>query len=92
MTSPPQPRSTTTASSSNLPAHGETDPRSPRALMREAKIVCDSYDIPVTGARLRKLVRNYVIAETDNSFGEWFLSYADPTGDLAVRRVMAGSR
>lgn len=60
--------------------------------MREAAEICESYDLHLSPSRLRVIVKNYEIAAPDNSFGEWFLSYADPTGNEAVRNVMAGAR
>jgi len=41
----------------------------------------------------RRMVAMYVdSAATDYEFGAWCLSYADPTGDAAVRNIMAGTR
>lgn len=60
--------------------------------MREAALVCESYNLRLSSARLRVIVKNYEIAAPENSIGEWLLSYADPTGTQAVRNVMAGAR
>ena len=41
----------------------------------------------------RRMVNRFMdSAAADYEFGSWCLSYADPTGDTAVRNVMAGTR
>ena len=41
----------------------------------------------------RRMVNRFVdSAASDYEFGTWCLSYSDPTGEAAVRNVMAGTR
>lgn len=41
----------------------------------------------------RRMVNRFIdSAASDYEFGAWCLSYADPTGDTAVRNLMAGNR
>ena len=41
----------------------------------------------------RRMVNRFVdSAASDYEFGSWCLSYEDPTGDTAVRNIMAGNR
>jgi len=77
----------------NLRANGETDFLSPRILMREASKVCDDLHLNIRGARLRTLVDRFLEhGRADVDFRTWFISYADPTGESAVRNVMRGAR
>jgi len=57
--------------------------------MREAAKVCDDLHLNIRGARLRTLVEHYInFGRADLDFRTWFISYADPTGETAVRNVM----
>jgi hypothetical protein len=79
----------------NLRANGEngTEFLSPRVLMREAAKVCADLDLNIRGARLRTVVDRFVReGRSDVDFRTWFIAYADPTGETAVRNVMRGSR
>lgn len=62
---------------------------STRTLVREARKFADSRGYDIQGARLRRLVRQYVRSgRADIDFRTWFIAYADPTGETAVRNVM----
>lgn len=79
----------------NLRANGERAQEflSPRVLAREASKVCADLDLRLTPVRIRKLVTLYIQeGRTDLDFRTWFLAYADPTGETAVRNVLRGSR
>ena len=57
--------------------------------MREAAKVCDDLDLGIRGARLRAVVDRFVReGRGDVDFRTWFIAYADPTGETAVRNVM----
>lgn len=58
-------------------------------LTREARKLCVDLDIDVSGCRLRKLMRRFIAeGRSDIELRAWLLSYADPTGETAVRNVM----
>lgn len=85
----------TTSNSLNLRANGEKTAEflSPRILMREAAKVCDDLNLNIRGARLRTLVDRFLAhGRADVDFRTWFISYADPTGEAAVRNVLRGAR
>ncbi len=64
---------------------------SQRTLVREAHKVVLDLGLNVCGSRLKRLVRRYVEdGRADIDFRTWFISYADPTGETAVRNVMRG--
>ena len=87
------PGGSTATPSPNLRANGERQSEflSPRILTREAAKVCADLDITLSPPRLRALVTRYVDeGRTDLGFLTWFISYADPTGEAAVRNVMRG--
>jgi len=43
----------------------------------------------MSNSKLRRLVRQFIrTARADQEFGAWLMSYADPTGETAVRNVM----
>ncbi|MGI8682033.1 MAG: hypothetical protein ACR2JO_07875 [Mycobacteriales bacterium] len=81
--------------SPNLRADGEreTEFLSPRVLMREAAKVCDDLGLSIRGARLRSMIDRFVTeGRGDIDFRTWFIAYADPTGETAVRNVMREER
>lgn len=84
MTSPPQPQQNAEPGR-NLPTQNGVAAPTRRSLMREAAEVCESYNLRLSPARLRVIVKNYEIAAPENSIGQWLLSYADPTADEARR-------
>jgi hypothetical protein len=62
-----------------------------RTLSREARKVVDELDLPVSGSRMRDLIRRFVSeGRGDIDFRTWVIAYADPTGETAVRNVMRG--
>jgi len=64
-----------------------------RVLAREASKIVDQLNLPISGSRTRKLVRQFVHeGRADVNFRTWFISYADPTGETAVRNVLREKR
>lgn len=80
------------ATSPNLRANGESGTAeflSPRVLTREAAKVCGELDLRISPQRIRLAVTRYVRdGRSDIDFRTWFIAYADPTGETAVRNVM----
>lgn len=73
--------------------HEVADHLSTRILVREARKVVADMHLCIDGSRLRGLVRRYVeTGRADVDFRTWFISYADPTGESAVRNVMRDAR
>lgn len=61
---------------------------SPKTVTREAFKVLADLNVEVRPAKVRQLVRGFI--ETGRSgvdFRTWFIAYADPTGETAVRNV-----
>jgi hypothetical protein len=59
-----------------------------RTLAREARKIVVEMNLPISGSRTRELVRLFVQeGHTDLDFDTWFLTYADPTGEAAAKRV-----
>lgn len=83
------------ATGPNLRANGErqTEFLSPRVVTREATKVCADLGLNIRGARLRTLVDRFILqGRTDIDFRTWFIAYADPTGETAVRNVLRERR
>lgn len=76
---------TTATPRPNLRANGES---SPRAHMRDAAKVAADLGLAMSPCRIRRLVARYLREGTTTDFRTWFLGYADPTGEQAVRNVM----
>ncbi len=57
--------------------------------MAEAARVCADLNLPIAGGKLRVLVATYMASELPCDFHTW-LTYADPTGEAAVRNVLRG--
>jgi hypothetical protein len=56
--------------------------------MREAAAVAADLGLAMSPCRIRRLVTAYLhVGHTDVDFRTWFLGYADPTGDTAVRNL-----
>lgn len=73
--------------------HEVPDYMSTRTLVREARKVVADLNLRIDGSRLRSLIRRYVEdGRTDIDFRTWFISYADPTGETAVRNVLRVAR
>ena len=87
------PTAAVAVSGPNLRANGERQDQflSPRILMREAAKCADDMGLAIRGRRLRLIVQRFIDnGRSDVDFRTWFISYADPTGETAVRNVMAG--
>ena len=85
------PTVSTSSNSRNLPVNGETEHLSPRIVMREAAKVCDDLHLNIRGARLRRLVDQFLVnGRADIDFRTWFITYADPTGETACRNILRG--
>ena len=74
-----------TTDSPNLRANGES---SPRALMRDAAKAAADLGLAMSPCRIRRLVTRYLREGHTTDFRTWFLGYADPTGEQAVRNVL----
>lgn len=62
-------------------------------LSRTAALVAAEKGWHISGSRVRRLVRRFVTdGRTDLDFRTWFISYADPTGETAVRNVLREER
>lgn len=61
----------------------------PKVLAREAAKVAADLGLRLTPARIRLLVKAYLGSghASTTGFRDWFLTYADPTGEQAVRHV-----
>jgi hypothetical protein len=61
---------------------------SPKTLTREAFKVVSDLDLPIRPAAVRLAVSTFIDhGHAPQDFAEWFASYADPTGETAVRNV-----
>lgn len=57
--------------------------------MREGQAAMDRVGVHVSTAKLSRLIRHYLRTGcADVPFPAWLLTYADPTGEAAVRNVM----
>jgi hypothetical protein len=57
-------------------------------LARQARHIVADLALPISGARVRRLVRQFVDnGRADLDFRTWFIAYADPTGEAAVKNV-----
>lgn len=75
--------------SGQMESGGSPSDRSPRIVMREAVKVLADLDLEVAPVRLRLVVRRFMeTSRSDIDFRTWFLAYADPTGETAVKRTM----
>lgn len=58
-------------------------------LMREGQKVADSLGLSVSHHRMSRIIRRFVReGRSDIDFRTWFIAYADPTGETAVRNVL----
>lgn len=92
MTAPPGPSPTPTALE---PRQGDCQESAEPALLsvsiltREGRKVAESMDLQISQNRLQRIVRRFVAdGRSDIDFRTWFIAYADPTGETAVRNVM----
>lgn len=64
-----------------------------QALAILARRVADENNLFISQNRIQRLVRRYIAERrADIDFRTWFIAYADPTGETAVRNVMRGKR
>jgi len=76
----------------NQEGHNPNDYLSVPVLARQAALIVAEKNLPISGSRVRKLVRRFVRqGRGDVDFRTWFIGYADPVGETAVRNVMRGS-
>lgn len=65
------------------------DPVRVRLLVDAGEWVCEQVSTPMRRGRIRQVVIGYLRAgRADLDFHSWFISYADPTGETAVRNVL----
>jgi len=63
-----------------------------QAFSNLARRVADDNGLPISQNRIQRLVRRYIAERrADIDFRTWFIAYADPTGETAVRNVMKGA-
>jgi hypothetical protein len=61
-------------------------------LTRSARRVLADRGEEMSPSRLSKVIRRFVReGRADVDFRTWFIAYADPTGEAAVRNVMKGA-
>ena len=81
------------AQSAALEARQGGDARRVQALSILARRVADDSGLPISQNRIQRLVRRYITERrADIDFRTWFIGYADPTGETAVRNVMRAAR
>ena len=86
---PANPPATQPDLGANQEGEGQEEFLSVPVLARQAFKVVEDLDLPISGSRVRKLVRRFVReGRGDIDFRTWFIAYADPTGETAVRNVM----
>ena len=62
-----------------------------KALQREAFQYAAEHGLTIRPSRMSRMIRRHVReGRGDIDFRTWFISYADPTGETAVKNVMAG--
>ena len=58
-------------------------------IARQAAHIVEELRLPISGSRLRKLVRAFVTeGNTSAELRVYLLHYSDPTGEQAVRNIM----
>lgn len=80
---PPTPGAKREATQRDKSAH-----LSQRIRVREARKVVVEKGWDICGSRLKRLVRWHAESRSDLDIRTWFIAYADPTGETAVRNVM----
>jgi hypothetical protein len=81
------------AAATAAPIHsraGQTD--SVEALIRRAHAALNAAGLRLSSAKVSYAARRYLAERGTHDFEAWFLTYADPTGETAVRKIMAASR
>lgn len=65
------------------------DPVRVRQLTDAGVWVCETRGVPMRRSRVRSLVIRFMReGRTDVDFRTWFIGYADPTGETAVRNIL----
>ncbi len=73
----------------NQEGHRPGDYLSVPVLARQAAIIVAEKNLPISGSRVRKLVRRFVLdGHTDIDLQTYILGYRDPVGETATGRVM----
>lgn len=68
------------------------DPVEVRQLVNAGQWLAERWSLRMRRSRIRELAIRFLRdGRTDIDFAEYFLGYADPTGETAVRNVMAAS-
>ncbi len=76
----------------NQEVAGQSEFFSVRTLYPTAQLINDKRNLGLSGSRIRKLVRRFVReGRSDIDFYGWVVSYADETGETAVRNVLTAS-
>ena len=91
MTTPPNSRNGASQPDlgANQEGHHPGDYLSVPILARQAAIIVAEKNLPISGSRVRKLVRRFVRdGRTDIDFRVWFICYSDTTGETATRQVL----
>lgn len=72
---------------------GSEEYLSVRTLANQARRIVDDLNLPISGSRVRNLIRQFVRdGRATSDFETYFLGYVDPTGEIAVRRVLRDGR
>lgn len=70
-----------------------TAPRTDAELFAEGLRVFAQYRVPISYSKLWRLIKRWrASAEAEAEFGDWVVTYADPTGEIAVNHVLGGRR
>lgn len=70
---------------------GHACPDDVEGALRGAYRACDDLGLHFGHRKMVRLVRAYLANRTaEQTFGQWVIAYADPTGETAVRNVMRG--
>lgn len=73
-----------------LEARQAEAPTTVQSLAAEARELAGGLGLALSANRLQRIVRRYAEQRPTGDFRTWFIAYADPTGETAVRNVMAG--
>ena len=66
-------------------------------LIRRAMSIVTAHDVPVTPAKVSRLVRAHIrksgsLRAAAETLEAYFMPHSDPTGETAIRNVMRGNR
>lgn len=95
MTAPPREAATQSPLATQTGGRGKRDRSadflSVQTLTRTAHKVLEDQNFYMSPSRTSRLIHRFVReGRADLDFRTWFISYADPTGEQAVRNVMKG--